>query len=132
MALWAVGAPITTRSDEALASVQFGGQSVRPLSPVNLTAEQSDGELTIQWTRRSRQGFAWTDGMEAPLGEAQERYRVVVTGSAGTFEAGVEQPTIVLDQAVLATLGPGLASVEVRQIGDVAISAPASTSLTVS
>ena len=35
-----------------------------------------DGGYAAQWIRRSRAGFAWIDGADAPLAEESERYRI--------------------------------------------------------
>lgn len=51
-------------------SVTVEGRALKPLSPVGLdVVRQPDGSLGIGWTRRSRGGFAWLDGIDAPLGE---------------------------------------------------------------
>ncbi len=53
--------------------------ALRPPSPVFLSAvPQDDGAIRLRWIRRSRQGWAWLDGVDAPLGEAEERYRLVI------------------------------------------------------
>ena len=104
----------------------FLGEAQRPPSPVSLTVDrQTNGDLLIRWTRRSRLGFAWLDEIDAPLGEMQERYRVEVTGSSANVEQDTDQPLATVDAAVVATLGSGPASIEVRQIGDLAASRPA-------
>jgi hypothetical protein len=58
-------------------------QSLRPLSPVHLRMELSGQSLTFNWLRRSRAGWSWLDGVDAPLAEEQERYTVTVTPSQG-------------------------------------------------
>jgi hypothetical protein len=79
----------------------------------------------IRWTRRSRQGFAWVDGTDAPLGEAREQYSVAITGSLGAIELTSDQSNVVVPGMTVASVGAGLASIEVRQIGDFAASHPA-------
>jgi hypothetical protein len=61
----------------------IGGASVVPPSPVHLRREG----LMLRWVRRSRAGWRWIDGVDAPLGEESEAYRVTVTG-AGTGAGG--------------------------------------------
>jgi len=123
---WSVGSTVNvTSSGEAGASMQFLGEALRPPSPVNLTAErQTNGDLLIAWTRRSRLGFAWVDEIDAPLGETREQYRVAITGSSGSVELEATEPFATVAAAAIASLGLGLASVEVRQIGDFAASRP--------
>ncbi len=36
----------------------------------------SDGAIETRWTRRSREGGRWDDGVDAPLGEEREAYRL--------------------------------------------------------
>lgn len=65
----------------------------------------------LRWTRRSRIGWAWSDGSDAPLGEEVERYRVTVApdvGLARTIETSVASWTysaamIAADRAAGAT-----------------------------
>ena len=122
-----IGATVNAASPgEQGASTLFLGEAQRPPSPVSLTVDrQTNGDLLIRWTRRSRLGFAWLDEIDAPLGEMQERYRVEVTGSSANVEQDTDQPLATVDAAVVATLGSGPASIEVRQIGDLAASRPA-------
>jgi hypothetical protein len=106
---------------------------LRPPSPVNLTAQREpNGDLSVAWTRRSRQGFAWVDGIDAPLGEAREQYRVVISGSQDGLESSVDEPAIVIADAVLSDLGIGPALIEVRQVGDLTASRPAQISINLS
>jgi hypothetical protein len=79
----------------------------------------------ISWTRRSRRGFAWIDGTDAPLGETREQYSVAISGSLGTVELTSVEPNLTVPAATAASVGPGLASIAVRQIGDFAASRPA-------
>ena len=71
------------------------GRSVLPLSPVRVRFEpMADGRVVVRWTRRSRAGWDWIDGAEAPLGEEVELYAATVTradGSARMVTAGVPE-----------------------------------------
>jgi len=59
------------------------GVSLRPLSPAIITQTLSaNGDHVFRWQRRSRAGFAWSDGTDAPIAEDSERYRVTVLGGA--------------------------------------------------
>jgi hypothetical protein len=67
---------------EALSTVNasscaFAGGGLRPLSPAHLRLRRAaNGDVTLSWVRRSRQGFAWLDGADAPLAEDAELYAV--------------------------------------------------------
>jgi hypothetical protein len=121
---WAIGADVAASIvGGAGTSILFAGEALRPPSPVNLATEsQSNGDLLISWTRRSRQGFAWIDGVDAPLGESAEQYRVLLTGAAGMIDATADQPNLTVASTDLASLGIGPVSIEVMQIGDLAAS----------
>jgi hypothetical protein len=79
----------------------------------------------LSWTRRSRQGFAWVDGVDAPLGEMREQYRVDVSGMVASIELVAEEPSLTIAASDLAVVGAVSATIEVRQIGDLAVSMPA-------
>ncbi len=130
---WSIGALVT-------ASVQNGpsvsaivsANSLRPPNPVNLTAAiQSTGDLVVSWTRRSRAGWAWSDEVDAPLAERVEQYRVTITGPAATAEFSADQPSLSVSAATLVSFGTGPATIEVRQVGDLAASRPAQIGITV-
>jgi hypothetical protein len=124
---WAVGTVVTgVSAGSDSTSIDFRGEGVRPPSPVALGAEsQFNGDLLLRWTRRSRQGFAWVDEIDAPLGEATEQYRVTVAGPLHSVELPTSVPSLIIPADVVASLGSGPATAEVRQIGDVAASRPA-------
>lgn len=110
----------------AVTSTIAEGEALRPPSPVHvLAATDANGDLTISWIRRSREGWTWADEIEAPLGEGREQYRLVLTGSGGTFETETASPTAVVSAAELAAVGSGIASLTVVQVGDRAVSRPA-------
>lgn len=90
-----VGAPVTVIAepgggDGAVASEPLvPSAGARPLSPVHLRARaQGDGGVTLSWVRRSRSGWRWVDGADAPLGEERESY-VVTLGDGRTVETDV-------------------------------------------
>ena len=106
-------------------SLTLGGVSVLPPSPVGLRAtRQASGGATIRWRRRSRAGWRWIDGSDIALGEEREAYRILVTAAGGTVRA-IEMMVPSVDLS-LAELGPGIATIEVRQIGTNGLS-PAAT-----
>lgn len=73
----------------APADAALKGISCLPPAPVHFTAlQQDDGATLLRWVRRSRTGWAWSDGIDAPLGEEREAYRVTLgTGEAFDIDA---------------------------------------------
>jgi hypothetical protein len=62
------------------------GQAMMPLAPVHgCSRADSSGRRLIGWTRRSRIGWAWLDGSDAPLGEESERYRIEIRAATGAL-----------------------------------------------
>ncbi len=69
----------------ATASIEVIGQAVRPPAPAHFAAARlDDGTIRFRWVRRSRSGWAWLDGSDAPLGEDSERYRLELAPSTGS------------------------------------------------
>lgn len=110
--------------------IVFTGECMRPISPVSLTATLAEGGLDIRWRRRSRQGFAWIDEIDAPIGESSERYSVVLSGANGAVELTCDRADTRVSGDDLARLGAGLVSITVRQVGDFAMSRPAQINIT--
>lgn len=99
--------------------VAMTGQSVTPPAPVALRAERTGGGRMLRWTRRSRVGWRWSDGTDAPLGEESERYQLRIQGPGQpTSVAMTDVPCWMLE-------GTGAVEVEVRQAGDHGLSPPA-------
>jgi hypothetical protein len=104
---------------EALVS----GISVVPPSPVHLRATAlPGGGAEIAWTRRSRSGWDWIDGVEAPLAEESELYQVAIVSKGGDRLEQTEAPRIVLTAAERSAA----MAITVRQIGAHGLS-PAAT-----
>lgn len=108
------------------AEAQLSGASVLPPSPVHLRiAAEPGGATRLSWIRRSRAGWRWVDGVDAPLGEETEAYQVRIVPAAGpvlelvTTEAGLTLPA--------GLTGP--LSIELRQAGDHGLSPPARLTL---
>ena len=128
-----MGAEINARAGGVDTSIEFLGEGLRPPSPVDLAARLlTSGDLRVSWIRRSRQGFAWVDGIDAPLGEAREQYRVELTGSANALEKFTAIQELVIPAATLPALGGGPLAIEVRQIGDLALSRASRLSINLS
>ncbi|MFD0846759.1 phage tail protein [Sphingosinicella xenopeptidilytica] len=69
--------PNTGTTDSPQADHRVTGRTLQPLPPVHGTARVlADGAIAFSWIRRSRAGFGWIDGVDAPLGEERERYAV--------------------------------------------------------
>jgi hypothetical protein len=65
--------------DAATVPFTWTGKALMPLSPVNIRGKRdSDGNLLIKWTRRSRVGPGMIPGSDVPLGEEIETYDVEI------------------------------------------------------
>ena len=115
-------------AEPVTAPIALHGATQRPPSPVHPRHQTApDGSLHLSWTRRSRAGWAWRDGVDAPLIEQAELYRVSF-GPIGaplvTWAVDVPRLTIPSAQvADLAALLPG-GELLVRQVGSYALSRP--------
>lgn len=67
------------------ASHAFLGLGLRPLSPVHLQGRRNpaNGDWTFQWTRRTRIGGDSWAGLEVPLAEERELYRLEILDAPG-------------------------------------------------
>jgi len=138
MPSWATGAEVSASArnisgtTSTSAPLQLSGESVRPFPPVALRVERDgDGSLRTSWTRRTRAPAGWTDGIDMPLGERVELYRVTLIGSLGSVEAEAGQTELQFPAAQVAAVGLGPASIQVRQVGDAALSRAAEISFTI-
>lgn len=85
---------ISDGGEGVMAEVPIAGRAIVPPAPVHLRAQVSpDGFVSLRWARRSRIGWRWIDGMDVPLGEENERYRVEIApaGALARFVV-VESP----------------------------------------
>lgn len=101
--------------DAVAAETVIDGLSVVPPCPAHLRGVPlPDGGVAVQWVRRSRAGWRWIDGADAPLGEEGERYRVTIApvGEAMRIEE-VAMPEAILS----ATDVVAGCQVAVRQLG---------------
>ncbi len=119
-----------------LTSTSVAGQAVLPLSPAHARAIFSAGDMLISWIRRSRIGWQWMDGVDAPLGEERESYRIDLWHGGALFRtATVTAPQWTYAAAAIATDNAagisGAVSVEIRQIGDFGAGRPAALSLVI-
>lgn len=110
----------------AIVPVQPNGISVVPPAPVHLRATLLGGGGTrLDWVRRSRIGWDWIDGVDAPLGEESERYLVTIEGNGEKRAVETPVPELMLDAAD--QMVPLV--VRVRQIGSHGLSPAAELSL---
>lgn len=102
-------------ADAVAAEAVIDGLSVVPPCPVHLrTTPEPDGGVAVQWVRRSRAGWRWIDGADAPLGEESERYRVTIEPVGGPVR--IEEVTV--PQVILSCVDvAGGFTVAVRQLG---------------
>lgn len=70
--------------NSAAQSVAFAGNSHRPYAPANITLHQDGATLDWQigWDARSRIGGNNIDGVDVPVGESSELYRVKIMDGA--------------------------------------------------
>ncbi|WP_440957505.1 glycoside hydrolase TIM-barrel-like domain-containing protein [Oceanicaulis sp. LC35] len=61
----------------------YEGRDLRPLSPVHLRLERRAEEMRLGWIRRTRLGGDRWQGLDVPLGEAQEHYQVSLQAPDG-------------------------------------------------
>jgi hypothetical protein len=110
-------------AEAPLASCRIEGEAMRPPSVVHLRGERlPNGDIALSWARRSRAGWDWGE-VETPVAEEQERYRLTLTGAAGTRTAMIEAPSFLYSAADQAQDGAsGAVSAQVVQLGTYAAS----------
>ena len=116
VALMASGIGDTIPAEDGLTLI---GRALRPPAPAQLRAAASGGDVAIAWTRRSRAGWRWLDGGDAPLAEESERYRIDIRdadGAGRTAEtAAAALRYTAAEQAADGVAGP--LAIAVAQIG---------------
>lgn len=101
-------------------SVAPTGLSIAPPAPVRLRAtRRADGGVDVQWVRRSRLGWRWSDDGDVPLGEERERYRVTIGAGATARTIESDMPAVTIPASLVPT---GAVRVDVRQLGTLAAS----------
>ncbi|KQM14555.1 hypothetical protein ASE73_10380 [Sphingomonas sp. Leaf24] len=110
----AVGRTVTAMAvgiaadDVTTATIVPAGRGLVPPAPVHLTAEMRENMLELRWIRCARGVVAWRDGVEVPIGEEREAYRVTLGGTR----------TIEIAEPLLRVALPTMPlTIEVRQIG---------------
>lgn len=102
-------------ADPVVARLASHGRATRPLSPVHgRLREDGAGAIVLGWTRRSRGGFGWRDGIDAPLSEDSETYRIAISADGiGIADLVVHEPEVTVDAATV-TAWRAAASVSVE------------------
>lgn len=103
------------------AEVVFDGVHLRPFAPAHLKAQRTEtGDIEISWIRRARHSGDTWEGIDPPLCEDREAYRVALSKSGGV-ERVVEttQPGCTYTAAdEAADGGAGALTIRVAQISD--------------
>lgn len=62
----------------------YRGANLKPLAPVGLSGglNSATNDFAITWTRRTRLGGAWINGIDAPVSETSEAYEIEIWDSA--------------------------------------------------
>ena len=101
--------------------------TLRPLAPVRPVRLTTAGDPEWRWVRRARGAWRWLDGVDVPLVEEREAYRVgfgPVDAPISQWEADSPSFTLPASQwAALVNEHPG-AGLWVSQIGSHAVSLP--------
>ncbi|MEM9878010.1 MAG: phage tail protein [Pseudomonadota bacterium] len=92
------------------------GAALLPFAPVFLRARYIPGTgLNVSWIRRSRLGFAWLDGADAPLGEDTLAFLVTYASGATSLTRDVSdtQQDTLSDAEISSTFGSGPLTINV-------------------
>ncbi|HVI99063.1 MAG TPA: phage tail protein [Sphingomonas sp.] len=90
------------------------GSSVLPPSPVHFRADaMTGGDLRLAWVRRSRAGWRWLDGVDVPLAEEREAYRLTL----GDRAIETDLPGIVLSASERLTVATTATAAEIGTHG---------------
>ena len=106
------------------------GQALLPLSPAHVKARDlANGDTEISWVRRSRNGWRWLDGTDAPLVEETERYLVTLGPNTGLVQT-IErlEPNLIYTASARAAArasGAERLQLDICQIGNFGMSRPA-------
>jgi hypothetical protein len=107
-----------TLSGTANRDFTYSAAALRPYSPVHIAGERNvAGDLTIRWTRRTRQGGDWLDGVDVPLNETQEAYEVEIMNGLSVVRSlsSITSPSVIYTAAMqVADFGSNQATVSVR------------------
>ncbi|MGN7611892.1 phage tail protein [Magnetococcales bacterium HHB-1] len=95
--LYKAATTYTDLEDANALSFVNSGVRLKPLSPVHIRGHRDpEGNLSIQWIRRTRVGGEWQDGVNVRLGEESERYEMdILNGSTVVRTLHMEMPEAV-------------------------------------
>ena len=93
-------------SEPVYSTVAAQGITLAPLAPVHgKVTTTSSGALHAQWTRRARGGWNWSDGVDVPLVEQTEAYRVGIGPASSPVAVWqVNEPRLLLSPSQHASL----------------------------
>lgn len=84
----------TLLSDAPVQVFTHTGRYAKPYAPAHLRgARNGGGDLALSWIRRTRLDDAWTDGIDAPLGETTEAYEVDILDGGGAVKRTLSSAT---------------------------------------
>jgi ribulose bisphosphate carboxylase small subunit len=115
----------TAIADAATQLITLTGMSKKPLSPIEVTGTRDGlGNLTIEWTRRTRIGGTWATGENGPVSEATEAYEVDILSAASpptvlrTLTSSTPTVTYAIADQIsdFGSPAPGAVDVEVYQM----------------
>ncbi len=117
-----------------VATVASVGAATRPLAPVQVKpVSLASGDVQISWIRRSRGGWRWIDGLDAPIAEEREAYRISLLPNAGPPRiVDTVLPTFIYasaDRAADVLAGATQITFLISQIGTRSLSLPATLTL---
>lgn len=93
----------------------YAARHLRPLAPVHGRAVISETGLHLSWIRRTREGGDNWTGLDVPLGEDREFYRVKLMGAEGVLAVfEVESAEFFLESEPLTALG-NVEAISIRQ-----------------
>ena len=119
-----------------LASTAPIGAAIAPFSPVHPSvSHELNGDILVRWIRRSREGWAWRDDVDAAIGEESEQYRITLTPQGGTARSFTEVlPHLVYlasERATDQSAGAAFVTFSISQIGQHGVSAPLSLTIAI-
>ena len=115
-------------SEPVFAELRNAGLSRRPPSPVHpLIDQDADLNWHMCWTRRARGAWIWLNGVEVPLVEESEQYRIGCGDTSApytTWMTGTAEITLSASEraALVGQFGP--AALWVQQVGTFGASVP--------
>ncbi|MFM2098609.1 MAG: hypothetical protein RLZZ366_148 [Pseudomonadota bacterium] len=110
------------------------GAATRPLSPVQTRLVLlPSGDGLLSWIRRSRGGWRWNDGVDAPISEEREAYRVNLVPNVGASRiVETSLPTFTyaaVDRSADILAGATQITFLISQIGTRGLSLPATLTI---